>query len=176
MVLWMFYLAVGGCIALLFEWGHRKFALSDPTTVVCTVIFTAIVIVLTELLPQKGAITRFLSRAHKDYNWMTEFLLGALPAVGVMVLPNLTKSGAGGIVTWFSAFFVISEILFIALYATEEVFFDVLRILSKQSSGFSVISLTKGDYPTAIVCGFASCVCWILMGYGLAELRSHHIE
>lgn len=172
-----FYLSVSGFNFLFFKWAGEKFvkaARRDVTAMDVLFIFllNAPIMFFIEVFPPKGAITRLLSRIHRGHDTV---MIGLLCILSSLAHQYLMK-GPGSVEGWFFGFFIISEILFFALHATEEVSYDVARVLAIHLGGYTAIDLNIGAYSSAIACGITCSVCWIVMVFRLGGLRSPHTE
>ena len=123
---------------------------------VAVLCFASTVMLIMEVLARKGAITKFLIRIH-EWHGVT-IMLGVLTDLvheGVMKHPKALGA-------YYYLMFVISELLFIALYATEEISYKVSQVLTMLQSGYLLVHLITGDDSSAIACGITLLPCWIV--------------
>ncbi|KAK1378388.1 hypothetical protein POM88_025132 [Heracleum sosnowskyi] len=147
-------------------WAGGKYSDYDRQLLAIVVIFTTTIMFSMEVLARKGAITRFLTKIHRWHG--ITYILCTLTAVLHEVLMK-SPEGAGCLCF---VMFVFHELSFIALYATEEISYEVSRTLAMFQCGYLLIHMIEGDHSSAIACSISLLACWIVKVLRLAELRS----
>lgn len=163
-----------GCTFLLYEWAREKLAKSDQLRVtgddlIHVAVIFFIVIVIVEVVPDRGAVTRIIYRSYRRYNVRMSYLLCIITTMAHRYLMNF---GPWGIECLFFGLLILSVAFYIALNATRDVSYKLSRLLTIHQGGLLLQNLIKGDYLSAITCGITCSVCWIVMVFRLAELKS----
>lgn len=127
-----------------------------PAFMLMVIVLTATILLLMELLARTGTITRTLIRIHRWHG--TTFIMCTLTG---LVHEFLIKWPVGAEGLCFVTF-VIFELSFIALYATEEISYEVSLVLAMFQCGYLSIHLIKSESSSAIACGIALLACWIV--------------